>query len=71
MTCASSAAIAGLSAVFAFGFILSRAAGTPFSEPLIIDGIRVSLLLLYGVAFVCCAIETAVGGLQRAGLRSG
>jgi hypothetical protein len=60
ITCAGSATIAGLSAIFAFGFIFSRARGTPLNGPIIIGGVQVPLLLFYGWACLCCAIEAAL-----------
>ncbi len=61
ITVASSVVMASLSAIFALGFIFGRTSGVPLSDPLYIIGrFPVPILLLYCVAFLCCAVEAAL-----------
>jgi hypothetical protein len=60
IACVSSLTIACLSAILALGFIFGRTPGVPLSNPISYGPVQVPLLLLYGVALVCCSIEAAL-----------
>jgi hypothetical protein len=57
ITCVSAGTIAGLSALFACSLLLDRSRGVPLSGPVIIGGVHASMIVFYGVAFVCCCLE--------------
>jgi|SRR5271165_6228404 len=57
ITCISALAIVALSAIYAAGFIFGRTAGVPLSDPMYFGRFHVPILVLYGVAFLCCLIE--------------
>ena len=57
ITCVSALAIVALSAIYAAGFIFGRTPGVPLSDPIYFGRFHAPILLLYGVAFLCCLIE--------------
>ena len=58
VTCVSALAIVALSAIYAAGFIFGRTPGVPLSDQIYLFGrFRTPILLLYGVAFLCCLTE--------------
>lgn len=57
VTCLSAAAVAVLSAIFAYGFLFHRTQGVPLNSPLIVGRFHVPIILLYSISLVCCSIE--------------
>jgi hypothetical protein len=58
ITCVSALGVTALSAIYAAGFIFSRSDGVPLNSSIYFGRFQAPILLLYGIAILCCLVET-------------
>lgn len=57
VTCFAALAVVVVSAIYAAGFIFTRTAGVPLSEPIYFGSFHPPILVLYAAAILCCLVE--------------
>jgi hypothetical protein len=60
ITCISALAVACLSIFLGCEFIFGRDPAVPFNRPVYFGAFHAPIIVLYGVAFVCCSVEAVL-----------